>query len=368
MESESEADRKLSHPLQDIRQLAGDGLGRYHPTTRVARFMSTYRRNVLVGVTVLASLLMLGWMIVRFGANIAKPFAGETIKVRFKADRVDGISDGSPIYYRGVSVGRVAGVLRDPDQVTIWIDAQIDVDPPLPARVHGNIRQMSLLGTGAAIVLEVDPGANGDKSKLQAGAELPAYFIGLNFFPPEVTQLSSELTAAVSEFRRANVIGNLSERIEQVGKTLDSAQKTLDNLNAIVGDEAMQRNIHTSIENIRQASENAKNLTAAADRIARNLDTAVTKVNSTVEKTDAHLDDIAQLTKTRLEETAAVIKQTNEIAAKINDAKGTAGQLVNDPKLYEGLVETTAKLNATISDLQRLIQQWEQEGVSLKLR
>ena len=63
-----------------------------------------------------------------------------------------------------------------------------------------------------------------------------------------------------------------------------------------------------------------------------------------------------------------LLDQANVITAKINDGQGTAGKLVNDPKLYEGLVDTTTQLNATVKDLQRLIQQWEQEGVALKLR
>jgi DNA-binding Lrp family transcriptional regulator len=41
---------------------------------------------------------------------------------------------------------------------------------------------------------------------------------------------------------------------------------------------------------------------------------------------------------------------------------------VNDPRLYESLVETAKELNATVSDLRRLVNQWEQEGVSLKLK
>ena len=36
-------------------------------------------------------------------------------------------------------------------------------------------------------------------------------------------------------------------------------------------------------------------------------------------------------------------------------------------KLYQGLVDSTKELNTTISTLNRLVEQWEQEGVSLKL-
>jgi hypothetical protein len=41
---------------------------------------------------------------------------------------------------------------------------------------------------------------------------------------------------------------------------------------------------------------------------------------------------------------------------------------MNDPKLYQSLVETTMELNATVKDLHRLVEQWEQEGVTLKLK
>ena len=42
--------------------------------------------------------------------------------------------------------------------------------------------------------------------------------------------------------------------------------------------------------------------------------------------------------------------------------------LVNDPKLYQSLVDNSRELNATILDLKRLVEQWEQEGVSFKLK
>ena len=45
-----------------------------------------------------------------------------------------------------------------------------------------------------------------------------------------------------------------------------------------------------------------------------------------------------------------------------------AQYVVNDPKLYESLVDSAKELNATISDFKRLVEQWEQEGISFKLK
>ena len=55
------------------------------------------------------------------------------------------------------------------------------------------------------------------------------------------------------------------------------------------------------------------------------------------------------------------------MADKMDKGEGTIGKFVNDPRLYESLSDTSAELNLTVKDLHRLVQQWEQEGVSLKL-
>ena len=55
------------------------------------------------------------------------------------------------------------------------------------------------------------------------------------------------------------------------------------------------------------------------------------------------------------------------MANKIDKGEGSIGKFVNDPRLYEALTDTSAELNLTVRDLHRLVEQWEQEGVSLKL-
>jgi ABC-type transporter Mla subunit MlaD len=69
-----------------------------------------------------------------------------------------------------------------------------------------------------------------------------------------------------------------------------------------------------------------------------------------------------------MDEVSRLLQQANEITRKVNEGQGTAAKAINDPRLYENLVSTADQLNATIKDLQRLVRQWEQEGVSLKLR
>src|SRR5438874_1084632 len=108
--------------------------------------MSPSRRNILVGVTVLASLAALGWMLLKFGSAPAKLFTkGNQLPVHFISDRADGLTEGSQIFYRGVPVGRVTKMRRDENQQDVIIDAMIDDTPPLPSNVVGAIRTRSLI-------------------------------------------------------------------------------------------------------------------------------------------------------------------------------------------------------------------------------
>jgi phospholipid/cholesterol/gamma-HCH transport system substrate-binding protein len=328
--------------------------------------MATYRRNVLVGITVLASMVMLAWMIVRFGGNIAKPFAGEQFTIRFHTQRGDGLSEGSAITYLGIPVGRVTAVNLDPNKRDIWVEALIEAKFELPANVEGVIRQASLLGSASNIALEV---IGDDLSKtIQQDTVLPARFVGLDFFPPEIRQISAELAVATKQFRESNLIGNLNDRVTQIGKVLEEARKTVDGVNTLINDKALRDDIRSSVADIRRASENARNVTETADKVAKKLDTSVASIGKTIDQAQIDLQDIAKLTKARLAEASTLLAQANEITTKLNTGKGTAGLLVNDPKLYEGLVDTTAQLTLTITDLKRLVQQWEEEGVTVKLR
>ena len=143
--------------------------------------MSPYRRNLLVGVTVLAALGILGWMMIQFGGAIARPFAPEHIAISLRSSRADGLAAGSGVLYRGVMVGQVKRVHRAPNQIDVMIDAEVEQSPPLPANVRGVIRFQGVLGGGSSMYLELtDPQPLG---QLMPGARLEASSRGLDSRP-----------------------------------------------------------------------------------------------------------------------------------------------------------------------------------------
>jgi phospholipid/cholesterol/gamma-HCH transport system substrate-binding protein len=306
----------------------------------------------MVGAVVLGALLILAWMLIQFGAGLATPFSPENQPVRFVTDRADGISNGSSVTYLGVIVGRVETVSRSDDQTQVYINGTVDTKPPLPGNLKAVIRSQGLVGGGAIVVLELTDGKPvGTLAKDQV---IQAHFIGLDILPPEFADLADELRKTVHDIHESKIIDNLNQQISRAGQLIDSMQ-------SVVGDPQVRDDLKTSIANIRASSDNFQKLTVDLDHLSIGATDAV-------RKTQIAVVDVSQQLSGRLEQTSKLLDQFQSIAEKVNKGQGTAGALINDNKLYESMIDTARELDATVADLRRLVEQWEQEGVSLKVK
>jgi phospholipid/cholesterol/gamma-HCH transport system substrate-binding protein len=327
--------------------------------------VSPYRRNILVGVVVLGALCFLAWMILKFGDQPAKLFAKPTMPIHFTAKRADGVAEGSPILFQGVNVGRVTAVKRSENGLDVIIDGQVDVAPPLPANVEGAIVAQSLLGAGAGLSLVLTgPEPAG---QLAADATLTARYVGLEMLPPEFAALAAELRATTMQFRESRIIEHLDQQVIKAGEVMDSVKSLLD-------DKEMRADLKESLANTKDVTESAKRISANLEKVSGEFEKLTVEAQSTVgqarvtlTKADEQVADLTKQVGQRLTQVAKLLETFQSISNKIDKGNGTAGQLVNDQRLYESLVQTSRELNATITDLKRLVEQWEQEGVSFDL-
>jgi len=329
--------------------------------------MSPYRRNVLVGATVLLALGILAWMILKFGGNVITPFTAAKIKVEFVGDRSDGISDGSAIVYRGVAVGQVLSVNLEQDLQRVRVVGEVVSKPALPGNVRAYIRTTGLIGSGAQLVL--DTNGKPPEGQLTANQQIDTKFIGLaELLPPEFGMLADDLRKTSQQFRESKLIEHLDQQVQRAGELMKSVQ-------TVVDDPKLRKDITDSVANLRSATEtvnrigsNVEDFSKDLKKLSDNTNGALDDARVTIKKTQDHIDDISKQLNGRLEQVATLLSQFQSIAGKIDKGDGTAGALVNDPKLYQSLVDTSRELNATIKDLKRLVEQWEQEGISFKLK
>jgi ABC-type transporter Mla subunit MlaD len=347
--------------------------------------MSPFKKNLMVGVTVLVALILLGWMILKFSDAPFRLFAKEQMPIKLQAPSAEGVSEGTAIYYLGVSVGRVIKIERSEDLRSVLMQAM--VDPPLPANIEGRIRTQ-LFGGGASISLVlVEPPGDSPQTRpatallpvaniqprgnLAADATIQATFLGIDLLPKEFSDLSVELRRTSEQFREAQVIPKLASAVDTFKVTVDKAGNLIDSMNRIVGDEKAQKNVNESLENFRLASQSAvkigKQLETLSEKANLRLDEVAGNSNKLLVNANTKLDDITKNLGERLVQVARTLEQFEAISRKINEGNGTAGMLINDPVLYETLVDVSKELKLTISDLKRLVEQWEQEGVPFKL-
>jgi phospholipid/cholesterol/gamma-HCH transport system substrate-binding protein len=313
----------------------------------------------MVGVTVLAALFVLVWMMLRFGSFLVWPFADRYMPVKIEADRGDGLADGSPILYRGVRVGRVRGVQRSADDLRVLIDAEVAEDRPPPANVKGIIKVAGLLGSQATVLLELTDGV--PQGSLPKNAVIQAKFVGSDLLPPEFSQLAIEARDAVRQFRESNLVEHLDQEVQRVGKAVESVQQLLD-------DPKMREDLKASLASIRSTTERADRIAGRLEKLSDEASETLTAARGAVGRAESEIVGVSRQVGDRLAQLGKLVDQFQSISGKIDQGNGTAGQLINDPKLYQALVDTAREMRATVTDLRRLVQQWEQEGVPLKFR
>ena len=328
--------------------------------------MSPYRRNVLVGAVVLIGLGVLGWMVLKFANQAANFFlGGDGTRATLRAERADGVAEGSGVTYRGMTVGRVVKVYRRPDSPAhVYVDVLVDSQPPLPSNLKAYIRASSLLGASATISLEEDGQSNG-QALVSGGPPLEAEYSGLEF---------SEVTGLFADIRQRKLIQHADEAITSIQAQAERAGKLLDSANELVADPKMRDDLHKAVANVREATEQANRIGASLEKFSGKLekisaDTSATvgEVRVTVAESRKNLDELSKQISGRVDQVAGALENLQAVTAKIDKGEGTAGALVNDPKLYQSLVDTSEELNLTVASLRRLIEQWEQEGVTLRL-
>jgi uncharacterized phage infection (PIP) family protein YhgE len=211
------------------------------------------------------------------------------------------------------------------------------------------IQPQSAFGSAANISLEL-VGDRPSEKQIEAKQEIDAEYEGSSLLPKQVTQLAEEVRRQQLILHLDQTVLSIKEQSERAGKIFDSVQKLL-------GNDKLGNDLQDAMANIRSATE-------SASRAGNNLDKFTGNLQQVADKATDTMSDV-RVAAVKL---GGVLDRLDSVATKVDQGKGTAGLLVNDGKLYQGLVDTSKDLNLTIKDLQRVILQWEQEGISLKLK
>jgi phospholipid/cholesterol/gamma-HCH transport system substrate-binding protein len=320
--------------------------------------MTPRKRNIIVGTTVLVALLALAWMILQFSSRSFSNLFTKSTPFKIVADRADGLGEGSSVMYLGVPVGRVTSVRRMPDNRNVEIDAILNEGERVPKNVKGYIRPQGALGNAAFIALETvelktDVAIPPSSELIKAGDTVPAVNRNTGLLPPEFAALAR--TA-----QEQKLIQHLDETIIRAGDAMQS-------FNKLISDKQLRDDLSATLASARNTSDNLQKFTGRLDGLALQTEDTLKSFRKTADISGERVDDLSRKVGDRMTQLGELLEKFNGIALQVEKGEGTLGLLLNDPRLYESFVDTGKTLSLTAGDLRRLVDQWEKEGLTLKL-
>ena len=297
--------------------------------------MTERTRNVIVGLTVLGALALLIVMMVMFTQLPGGLKGGYELDII--VDDTGGVKVGDSVYLHGLRVGyigRIRFLDRNRPNEGIQMTARIDHGVPV---ADDTICYISPAVMGPTM-LNLQEGQPRD---LRGRGPLPE---GTIYGKIAETGPLAELKAAMK----------------------DIADIT-DSLLAIIGP-ADQTDVPVEQAGVRGAIIRLNQTLEQFHAFAEEARESVGAITETTEQASGHVEELANSLVNSADELSLVLSAMQRIAAKIEAGEGTAGMLVTDPRLYRELLDTAQQTSRLMEEIRLLVEQWQAEGIEMKLK
>ena len=339
--------------------------------------MTDRSRDIALGLTTLAALVGLGWLLMAFGElSILKPDRYELI---LRVADAGGISATADVTLNGVSVGRVTSAATDADpRQGVILTLAIDEGVRIPTDVGVQIQQDFLGSTKLSLVARPDD-SDAALEFFEPGAEFRRDARG------QIATLTQQLTTRLDEIARAaEGFKKLSETYTRVGErieavlaprtpadvdagtspanlvsTLARLDRAIASADGWLSDGDLRTDATAAVADARSLLERASEAVAAWTETARSVNAhAETLGAKGAEAMSSFADATAQLN--------GMLEQARGLIKGIAAGQGTLGQLTTNPDLYRSLNDAAMQLEEALRDARLLIEKFRVEGVPVQ--
>lgn len=242
---------------------------------------------------------------------------------------VEGLSVGSNVTLNGLVIGKVMEIDFAEDQRSIKVEMKVRKDLRFSKKSKATLYEIGLIG-GMAIA--IDPEYS--NAVFQSGDTL------VSIKKPGLTELINKQITPLQE-KLISMLSSADSIFVGVSNVLDTP--TQENLKYAL------ESLTTTIDNFGELSASLER-TVSANEVAFNA--TMSNLSSSSQKVDQLMDSLNGLalnkTFSRFDKT---VSRLNNVLKKIDEAEGTAGQLITDKELYENLARSTKEMEELLRDL-----------------
>ena len=278
------------------------------------------RKEVKIGIYAVV-ILLCAWAGIRFlsGSDVF----GRTNTYTAHYENVTGLQNAAQVVISGVKVGQVTDVEVNKEKGGVDVTLSISSEYDIPVDSRAMMFSAGLMG-GKNIEIKL-----GQATEYLSSGDQIATDSSLDMFE----MLTNEL-------------GDIKERVVKV---LDNVDKTISNVDGLVGDNA--QNITLAIANLNGVLKELEE-----SNIIKNIDGFCATLNQNGAKLDSLITDVGTVAHSFSEQDLGqklndAVTQVSTLLNKINEGKGSLGNLVADEKLYKELAQASQNLSVLLADL-----------------
>ena len=292
--------------------------------------MKETTRNFVIGIVAILGVAGFAFLLLLFG-NLTTSLR-QKYDVTVNANQAMGVRLGSQVTLVGVPIGEVNAVKvvidsENPVQIILNIEGSIDI----PAGVEATV-STSLIGGTARLDFSIPAGYT------TGGATLP--HDGNAIVTAKFEGLEERLSRTLSE--KLAGLDLAMRRIDELGK---DAQKWL-------GDEQMLADAKSAVAKANDLIDSTASTVMALTKTANSLQGNANALLASVQPV------FDQLSKT--------LAQVELLTKQAQDGKGTVGQLMSNPDLYNSLNDSAQRLKSTLGEVELLMKKVRAEGLGVK--
>jgi len=312
------------------------------------------RRNMIVGVFVVAGICALVWLIFKFGDLPSAVTKMSSFEVFVQFPTAPGVQRDTPVRFCGYQIGRVTKVMSP----EIRKDMKSGLEYYQTVVILGINERYVNIPSNIEVKL-MTRGLGSSSIELKQYPDKPAVPLDPN--RPETIFLVDKIwlqgsTGMTSEFFPEESQKKLDELIEGLGTLIANA-------NDIIGSPNNKENLQIILDNLTDASQHATETVQQAKQTIEEFQKFAIAGTTTLKNADAKVEELVIAMVDTSEEISKASSQLRLILEKINTGQGSAAKLVNDGRFYENLLENSEQLEVFLEDITSLIGEIREKGL-----